>query len=478
MKKIYILALSVLPLAFSSCSGFLDKMPSDSLGEDISITSVKDIRLAINGVSYLMSEDRMTYSADFAIYADLLGGDFQPLSDNNQSGPISRYQLNPLDQIPNDGYMYFYKAIANVNSAIEKSRKLTVADSEKAQYSEYLGQLYAWRAMLHFDLARMFCDAPTASDNIEAENSGLVLSTQVYLPSHVAGRSTLKATYEQILADFEEALELMSPEAEKENGYLNYHSALALRSRVNLYYGEYADALADAKGVIAEGGYELYTADEYTKVWFEEFTDESIFEMKISSMYNAQRNSSGYYTSGAGYGECAFDTDTELYKYLSDDTKGDIRSELVVFHKKGDKVTGGDVNFEGYYPAKYPGREGSIYVNNPKVIRLSDVYLIAAECEVHLGNSSAAAKYVNDIRANRIEGYAGVASVTLDEVLFERRVELFAENSFAFDMWRNKKSIVNFGGKEITHEDYSTVMPIPQREIDKAQGLLKQNQGW
>ncbi len=236
--------------------------------------------------------------------------------------------------------------------------------------------------------------------------------------------------------------------------------------------------MADAEEVIADGGYKLYSVADYGQVWSKEFTTESIFEMKINSMYNAQRNSAGYYTSGAGYAECAFDTDTELYKYLSDESKGDVRSELVVFHKKGDQVTGGEVSTEGYYPAKYPGREGSIYVNNPKLIRLSDVYLIAAECEVHLNNGAAAAEYVNDIRKNRIEGYADVASVTLDEVLFERRVELFAENSFAFDMWRNKKSIVNFGGNEITHEDYCTVMPIPQREIDKAQGALKQNPGW
>ena len=130
----------------------------------------------------------------------------------------------------------------------------------------------------------------------------------------------------------------------------------------------------------------------------------------------------------------------------------------------------------GYYPAKYPGREGNMYVNNPKIIRLSDVYLIAAEAAFKTGGD--AASYINTLRQNRIEGYTDVTSVTLEEILFERRVELFAENSMAFDYWRNKMSVNNFYVGEVKYNDHRVILPIPQDEINIAPDVLVQNPGY
>ena len=71
----------------------MEKNPSTSLPVEEAITSLDDFGNAVNGIYYLMSEDRMTYSADFAIYADLRGSDFKALSNNNQAGPLSRYTI-------------------------------------------------------------------------------------------------------------------------------------------------------------------------------------------------------------------------------------------------------------------------------------------------------------------------------------------------------------------------------------------------
>ena len=86
-----------------------------------------------------------------------------------------------------------------------------------------------------------------------------------------------------------------------------------------------------------------------------------------------------------------------------------------------------DNGYDGTYPQKYKGRDGQIYVNNPKVVRLSEVYLIAAEAALKAGDTSAAAGYMNTLRKNRIENYTDVASITLDDILLERRLELFTE---------------------------------------------------
>lgn len=463
MKKIYIIGL-MSALLCSSCSNFLEKDPSTSLPVESAVTTMKDLRNAVNGIAYIALNGRMCYDADFAIYADLKGEDFKAVSNNNHAGPISRYQITQTDGLAYNGYYYFYKAIANVNKVLSTIESIPYTDSETAEYNDYKGQLYAWRAMLHFDLARLYCNAPTASADVNAPNSGIVLSTELYDASYVGARATLKATYDQILEDFEAALPLLKKE--ESNGYINYWAALALRARVNLYNGDNAAALADAQAVITGSPYKLYTIEDYTKVWIQEFTSESILEFKITTTNNAQRNSVGYYCDSEGYGECAFVEDAPLYTYLVANPD-DIRSKLIK-----DQTSGSE---SGYYPAKYPGREGNMYVNNPKIIRLSDVYLIAAEAAVKTGGD--AASYINTLRKNRITGYEDVTSVTLEDILFERRVELFAENSMAFDYWRNKMSVKNPYVGEVKYNDYRTILPIPLDELNLGDALV-QNPGY
>ncbi|MEG1586406.1 MAG: RagB/SusD family nutrient uptake outer membrane protein [Bacteroidales bacterium] len=465
MKKIYLIGL-LFCLLTSSCEDFLDKTPSTSLPAEEAITSITDLRNAVNGVAYLMSRSRMTYSADFAIVSDLKGSDFLPKSNNNQAGPIGRYTITKNDDIPYYAYAYFYRAIARVNNVLSVIDKVPHSEDNLAEYNAYKGELYAWRAMMHFDLARMFCNAPTAAADINAANSGIALSTAVYPPGYVAARTTLKQTYDQILSDFDIAMGLLSKDVKENRGRFNYWGALALRSRVHLYNGSYDKALADAIEVMGCKEYALYTRDQYTKVWDQAHTIESLFEMNITTTYNAQRNSVGYYCDSEGYGECAFvEGENTLLSYLTAHPE-DIRSQMV-------KVQGGPN--PGTYPAKYPGRDKQIYVNNPKIIRLSEVYLIAAEAALKTSSPQDAASYINALRRNRIENYVDVPSVTLDDILYERRLELFAENACAWDYWRNKKSVNNATVGEVNYDDYRAIFPIPQDEIDIAPDLLIQN---
>ena len=165
----------------------------------------------------------------------------------------------------------------------------------------------------------------------------------------------------------------------------------------------------------------------------------------------------------------AFNEEGDLYKYLSTHPK-DVRSKTI-------KDQTGAKDNKAYYPGKFPGREGSLYVNNPKIIRLSELYLIAAEAYSNLGDAAKAAEYINTLRKNRIEGYKDVASVTIDDILNEYTYELYQENQIAFAYWRNKKSVTNVYGKEVKYDDERTILPIPQREID-LNANLKQNAGY
>jgi len=464
MKKIYLVFGLAAGLTLSSCS--LDTEPSTSLGEKVAITTESDLQYAVNGVAYLLTEDRMLYSSEFGIYADLLTNEFKIVKDYGQSSPIARYTITQNDELPDNAYYFMYKAIANCNKALELSAGLEETDEVK----NLKGQLYAWRGLLHFDLARLFAHIPTAVDDVNAANSGIVLSIDVKKPDFKGDRSTLAETYKRIIDDLTMAMSLMPADVDNGVGYFNYYAALAVRARANLYAGNYAEALKDAKEVIDNGGYELYTTSNYDKVWAQEGTSESIFELLITSNYNAQRYSLGYYCDATGYPEAALADNGKVLTYLKA-TPADVRSHMI----KEQTVKG--VTGTQYFPAKYPGRDG-LYVNNPKIIRLSEMYLIAAEAELKGNNDGAAAAvYINELEKNRVEGYTDVATVTIDDIIFEYEKEFFAENQIAFAFWRNKQSVTNQVNAVINYNDNKTIMPIPQREIDFYPSLV-QNPGY
>lgn len=485
MKKIYLVMGIAASMMFSSCSDFLNQDPSIELPTGSAITTTADLRNAINGIAYSLTEGtrdgRMTYASEFNLFADIRSNDFKVVKDNNQLGEIRLYNYSANGNFNDYGYYYYYHALANVNNALLSIEKGQV-QGEAATISEYKGQLLAWRGMLHFDLARMFCYIPTTVEN-PANELGLLISDQVFDKDYKGTRTDLASTYSFIIKQFTDALPLLAKKSD--NGYFNYYAALGLRARAYLYTGQYDKALADAKEVIDNGGYKMLTRDNYVEAWSKEKADETIFEFVQTEKYNQQRYAPGYYCDATGYSECGFNLSGYLYKYLVSQTDtlkdndgkvkqvnyNDIRAGLI-------KVQ--TVKAAGRYPNKYPGRNGNLYVNNPKLLRLSEMYLIAAEAQWHLDNSGSydlaktstdAAQYINAIDKNRIADYTDKASVTLADILHEYEIEMFCENQITFAYWRNHQSVTNQANQEIKYNDYRTIMAIPQPEIDYNKAL-------
>lgn len=477
MKKLHYIAAFALGLSAAACD-VLDKEPSNQWESSTAIQSYDDLVYAVNGVyeSQTGAIDngtnyRGSYAGDFTLYADMKGSDYECFGNNNMATDVSRYQATPSGSVSADNfYKRFYLSIARINKVLEGAKE---AGLEGEDVDVQLGELYALRALFHFDLARLFARLPSTIDNWETE-PGIVLSQETHESDYIGERATLKATYEAIIGDLNTALGYLQAATEPNNGHINYWGALALRARVYLYMDECGGtdynslALADAENVINSGKYSLYERDDYAGVWGSEYTSESIFEFQVTSLYNPQRNSLGYYTHASGYGEAGL---SDSFVAFLQAHPNDVRSTIIAEETDG---------YSGMYSQKYPGRNGEIYVNNPKVIRLSEVYLIAAEAAFKTNNPDAAG-YVDDLRCKRISGYTAgtTTSVTLEEILDERRLELNGEGHMAWDMWRNEKSVKNpYVTEEIKYDDYRTVLPIPQSEINVSNGILVQNRDY
>lgn len=462
MKKfIYIFTIAAM---ISGCEA-LNQDPSTAVTSDDAITSVDDLANAVNGAYYLATYGtRMTMASELAIYADLIGPDsYQPSSSGQNASRIAQFAMTPNDTY--NAYFYLYTAIASVNSAIEKGTQL--ADSEGA--APYLAELYAMRALFHFHLAVLFAPIPTSGSG---NTMGIVLADKVFDIGYIGERADLSATYDFIISDLTRAIE-RGLSKQRRTGHMNYWAALGIRARANLYYGRYAEALDDCMEIITSSPYSLYSRDEYDKVWSQQGSSEMLMEYLQTDTYNAQRLAPGYYTSPKGYSE--YGVSQDFYDWICSDPD-DVRSRLVAdLNARPEGVS--DYN-PGYYPIKYPGNAGAsvpLYVNNIKILRLSEVYLIAAEASLHTGENPAV--YMDALRENRIENYTGGATIDLEDILNERRKELFAEGQIAFDFWRNGLS-VKTGLGIIGPEDYRTVLPIPKEEIDTGKGKVIQNPGY
>ena len=144
------------------------------------------------------------------------------------------------------------------------------------------------------------------------------------------------------------------------------------------------------------------------------------------------------------------------------------------------------------YLIKYPGKSGSVTdavsTVNPQdsdlcILRLSEVYLNAAEAAFKIGNTEKALTYLNAIvtRANPAKSVTS-ADLSLERILKERRKELVGEGHAFFDYMRNGKSVDRSGGwhltmpedaRVITPSDPRVALPIPQTEIDANPNIVQ-----
>lgn len=126
--------------------------------------------------------------------------------------------------------------------------------------------------------------------------------------------------------------------------------------------------------------------------------------------------------------------------------------------------------------------------SNVKLIRYSDVYLMAAEAALMLGDNAKALNYINKVRERaRMCGTSGLpaalTSVSLNDIILERRLEFAGEGHRMFDIvrWNIAADLLKqtYDGTPIEYiKGKNEFQPLPQREIDLSEGNLQQYPGW
>ena len=217
MKKIFsIITIAVgALLGTTSCSDFLDQQsPSEHTDADV-WESTYYTGLRINKLYGAMGQDR-TYSQDLAIVwnmnsdVELVDGLGTNATAVSERGAMN-YNMDPGWTKINDLWTAMYGIIedANVNITNIRASKLLAegGTSQKAAMQRYLGESLTIRAMVYFDLLRIFGDIPM---KMEPSSSDL---SNVYL-----GKTDRDVIMDQLMKDLEEAIEYL-PWAGSVSGY-------------------------------------------------------------------------------------------------------------------------------------------------------------------------------------------------------------------------------------------------------------------
>lgn len=496
---------AILAASLSSCvNDWLDVTPSDGTDADAALTSSSDLAAARTGMyAALKGNSNLVdyYGQQFFVYGDVHAGDDYQYNNIGGSNRASFYydmnyqtasEFSSSTSSSNVAWKSPYIVIGRANRIIAAAEGGALSDAAeaKATIDQYAAEAKVLRALAHFDLVRIY-GKPYTED--QGASLGVPLVTGVLESNAKPARSTVAEVYTQVVKDLTEAISSNALATETEPGYVSVWGAKAILSRVYLNMGDYANALSVAEDIIKNSGAALWTRDQYLKAWDASTPNESEFLFRLNvagSTDSNDLNGIGNLQQREGYKEMV--ATKKFVDMLTSDPE-DVRNDMFLPATAAKEVATYGTN--KVFLNKLRGQGGNLRnVTIVPIIRLSEVYLTAAECAFRNNDKTKAVEYLNDLVKNRTTTVASLATVdniTLERILIERRKELIGEGQRYFDALRNNETITRYTSeadkgwhKTLSKEaqsfdrDYfKAIAAIPQAEIN-ANPNIKQNTGY
>ena len=480
-NKLIIYITSILALGLFSCEKILDVQPTNQVDASTSIKTPADAQIMINGIMRSMSSSDY-YGRNFILYGDAKGGDMTIPSQGRGNDGLYTFNHSASTGSYSGFWSQIYFSLLQVNNLLQNIGQLETGGA--TGYGSYKGQALTLRAIMYFDLVRLY----GKSYDLDKNAYGIPNITTPLKSSAQPLRSTVNENYTQILSDLKAAAPLLGKT--KSNGFVNYYGNLAMQARVYLYMKDYANALKAAEEIITSNVYTLYSNAAWVDSWKLQYGSESIFEIGVYPLEgDLGANSIGAYHRKKGDGGSTilgwFIASDYFLNRLKEDA-ADVRWGVM----NADEISttanprkGALYKYSGSILLAGDGKSTTTAVNL-KVIRLSEIYLIAAEAALST-DATKAATYLNAIRKRAPTMVpATAATVTVDMILDERSKELYGEGQRFFDMIRLNKSItfndeiigisVATRPKTIDRTFYKTLLPISQTEINANPGMQAQ----
>lgn len=481
MKKIIYTMIIACTTLFASCDSWLEVKPYDQIAEGELQKSEEGYQKMLNGIYIDLNSDALYGQTLSVEMIEVMGGAYTIGTDNSVWGnykDLSSYQYNTeywrnrLDQTWNKAYAL----ILNCNKILE------TIDGNKNLFTDgsyYIikGEALALRAMLHFDMLRLF--GPVYSK--DSDKKAIPYYTkQTNSPEPIL---TAQEVMEKITTDYEDALNYLANDPVKtegtmmsstENGSsnflryralrLNYYAVEALMARAYLYMGNKTEAFKYATDVIKTADQNIFPFVDKNLVIGSPADPDRIFSSEVLfALTNTSR--------GTIHKNFFDPSRLPNYVFRMDDS---MMSNLVY---GGAATTGGyqdDYRYRACWMATGSNRyfykysdmvaNGSIQNTMIPMVRLGEMFLIAAESQS--GDLKAGVQYVNALRRNR--GVANLTTLTPDLLKYEYIRELYGEGQLFFLYKRLNSDIITSAtsSKNPKASDLIFVVPLPDTETE------------
>jgi hypothetical protein len=398
-----------------------------------------------------------------------------------------------LFESPQQIWLSGYDGIEKSNWVIEKVQQTSMDATRK---KEIIGEAYFLRAFYHWMLTKNF-------NEVIVKDKASDVQANAY-----RNKGTKAEVYAQIYKDLDSAIaKLPVHTASLVKGRVSKETATALYAKAALYNEDWSTALAKAQAVFTNPYLKLMAEvkDVYDVTKEDVARTENIFafESESATSVSGSTSSRGHQLPGlfgpAGsaapaYAATSFGSFFAYQSFFDSFNPVDKRRQLLdtTFVDKAGKtirqrnIT--PITTKAVLVKKYQdpiSLSGS--TNNIPILRLADVYLIAAEAEARLNGPTAIAygfiKVIRD-RAGLPDLTAGLSQQQfVDAVIQERSWEFFAEGDRWYDLTRTDKFLtviptaVNDVFPVRTPQPRHKYFPIPQDELN-ANPQLQQNDPW
>jgi starch-binding outer membrane protein, SusD/RagB family len=489
--NIFLCAVAISLLV--SCSkDYLETPATDRISEDQALTTVDGCWKLLNGVHRIMYSSHMgrqdmVGQGTNMMDMDLMGDDVTIAS----TGDWYLYPYLWLNSHRNPGsatayfnYFFYYEIINNANLLIDN---VNAAKGLEADKKAILGQAYVYRGWAYFQMIQLYGERFNAA----GQNTGAGLRLVLHSQEEVKPRSSVKVVYNQINSDLDSAILLLNGYGRANKSHLDKTVALGIKARVALTQQDWNTAATMA--VAARNGYILMDSLSYMSG----FNDYKNTEWMWGS--HQQENQTTYFTSFFAYMSCNFPAQNiiispraiqdTLYKQIS---RSDVRWQLwdstgtnssfpVPLDAAGNEV-GLRVKF---MHRKFTVKDPQMSIGDVPLMRAAEMYLIEAEAYAHLGNSASAANALYQVAKKRDAAYTlstKTGTALLNEILIQRRIELWGEGFRFYDLKRlnlpldrSRHTFLPTYQKSVPAGDIKWQFAIPQAEIDATSGVITQN---
>ncbi|GHT60521.1 glycan metabolism protein RagB [Bacteroidia bacterium] len=455
MRNIILLSVVVM---LCSCSDFLKESSQD----EVIVKTVADYSELLLGSGYPQPAVSIPYPVLYLVDDDVEINEARVTAtvNANITGRFGYFTWQPdmwerAGATLGKGYDQTYERIMGCNAVLDYIDEAIGGQEERDKTK---AEALAVRAMLYFQLVNMFGEP--YNENKAAD--GVVLKLTSGLEEGGMKRSSVADVYNQILSDLQNSEKLfLKYNATRGNYRINLSSVYILLSRIYLYMEQWDDAVnAATKAIKISKGLTDYT--QLSTPFYLTAYDLS----EVEWLYGA-----GSPDLSNGMPVSAFSPSSELISLYS------INDMRLTFWFATDK--------------KSVTKKNSASVRPTNTMRISEAYLNRAEAVVRGGSAgNQALSDLNELRRNRIKGYADLTitdnSRLLEEILLERRLELCFEMHRWFDLRRNGmpqiehlyRDVIGAGNPWVKYtlkeRDPLYTLPIPNLMIEHNL-LLSQN---